>query len=713
VFGYSFSFENATNPPVAGCRLHPLYSVIRTHPNHTELIDCLPKAVAVECILPLLADAVSSSGFINAVSDPDGVVRRIPLLIRYQNNIHASLALATLMTALNQDKNDLPVVIRMGGSGIESLQLGKYVVPVDAGGQLMVKFYRPWEDSDYISAADLLNNRISEDRLNSRVVFVGILASGLKDSVTTPMGPLFPGVALHANIVDNILQSAHHSRPSWMPGLELLLITGSGIFTTLMIARTGASVILITCIALSLTWWAGAFWTFSRLGIFVSPLFPSSLILSQLSVLGLLKLRQTQDWVEFFRISLARTLTKTQFLKAAKERSDLASQLKSDFLARMSHEIRTPMNAILGMRELLSETSLTDVQEDYLQTLQNSGELLLALINDILDLSKIEAGQLSLESIPLNIRDLVKDVIDILSHKAHQQGLELVFRIAPEVPPFLLGDPTRIRQILINLIGNAIKFTPRGSIKVTVAPLSGKQTIDRFQFKVQDTGIGIPVEKLKDVFEDFVQAETSTSRQYGGTGLGLAISKRLIEAMKGKISVTSTPGQGSCFTFTLPLPKTSETPQTLHPQTQISQQGSQTETADLSTLPPIRILLVDDVAVNRKIIEAYLKKTAAHIDIAENGQQAIDKYRNGGMDLILMDMEMPIMDGFEATQIIRKLEKDSGVAPIPIVALTAHAFSEERQRCLDAGCSHFFTKPIHKADLFNLLRDIFLPSELS
>lgn len=713
VFGYTFSFENAPNPTASGCRPHPLYSVIQTQPNHGELINSLPKAAAVDCILPLLAEAVSSSGFINAVSDPDGVVRRIPLLIRYQDNIHAGLALATLMTAFNRDQSDLPAVIRMGGAGIERLQLGKYVVPVDAAGQMMVKFYRHWNDSGYISAADLLNDQISEDRLNNRLVFVGIIASGLKDSITTPMGPLFPGIALHANIVDNILQSAYNSRPGWMPGLELLLIAVCGIFTTLIIARTGASVILITCIALLLTWWAGAFWTFSRLGIFVSPLLPSSLILSQLAVLGLLKLRHSQDWLEFFRLSLSHTLTKTRFLKAAKERSDLASRLKSDFLARMSHEIRTPMNAILGMRELLSETSLTAVQKDYLQTLQNSGELLLALINDILDLSKIEAGQLSLESLPLNIRDLVKDVVEILSHRAHQHGLELVFRIAPEVPPFLSGDPTRIRQILMNLIGNAIKFTPRGSITVTVAPLSGKQSIDCFQFQVQDTGIGIPAEKLKDVFEDFVQAETSTSRQYGGTGLGLAISKRLIEAMKGEISVTSTPGQGSCFTFTLPLPKTSETPQTLQPRKTIGQQGSQIDTADFSILPSIRILLVDDVAVNRKIIQAYLKKTPVHIDIAENGQQAIDKYRNSGTDLILMDMEMPIMDGFEATRIIRKQEKDSGRAPIPIVALTAHAFSEERQRCLDAGCSHFFTKPIQKADLFNLLRDIFHPAELS
>ena len=714
VLGYPFTFENTTNPPVADCRLHPLYPVIRTRPNHPALIDCLPKAASVECILPILTEAVAASGFINAVSDPDGVVRRIPLLIRYQDKIHAGLALATLITALNLDKYELPSVIRMGNSGIESLRFGKYVVPVDTGGQLLVKFYRHWNTAGYISAADLLNDRIPEERLNGRVVFVGILASGLKDSVTTPMGPLFPGVALHANIVDNILQSSYNWRPGWMPGLELLLITGSGLFATLMIARTGASVILTACGILSLAWWAGAFWTFLKLGIYVSPLFSSGLLLSQLTVLGLLKLRQTQDWVVFFRLSLARTLAKTRFLKAAKERSDLASQLKSDFLARMSHEIRTPMNAILGMGELLSETSLTDEQEDYLKTLQNSGELLLALINDILDLSKIEAGQLSLESVSLNIRELVEGIINILSHKAHQRGLELACRIAPEVPPFLLGDPTRIRQILMNLIGNAIKFTPQGSITIAIEPLPGKQSLDHFQFEVQDTGIGIPVEKQKVIFENFVQAETSTNRQYGGTGLGLAISKRLIEAMGGEIHVVSSPGQGACFLFTLPLPKASETSQPLHGHATTPRrlQDQQAGAADVPSPPPIRILLADDVAVNRKIIEAYLKKTGVHIDIAENGLEAIDKYRTGGTDLILMDMEMPVMDGFEATRRIRKLENDSGTAPIPIVALTAHAFSEERQRCLDAGCSHFFTKPILKADLLKLLQDIFSSPEL-
>ena len=265
VFGYPFFFGNTTNPPVTDCRLHPLNPVIRTHPNHPLLIDCLPKAVAVECILPLIAEAVSTSGFINAVSDLDGVVRRVPLLIRYQNHINASLALATLMTAINPDKtNELPAVIQMGSSGIESLQLGKYVVPLDAGGQLMVKFYQPWNSAGYISAADLLNNRVPEERLNGRVVFVGMLASGLKDSITTPMEPLFPGVALQANIVDNILQSSYHWRPGWMPGLELLLIAASGLFVPLMIARTGASVILTACGALSLAWWAGAFWEWQR-----------------------------------------------------------------------------------------------------------------------------------------------------------------------------------------------------------------------------------------------------------------------------------------------------------------------------------------------------------------------------------------------------------------------------------------------------------------
>ncbi len=837
VFGYPFSFENTTNPPTDKCRLHPLYPVIRTHSDHPALIDCLAKAGAAECILPLLAEAVSSSGFINAVGDPDGVVRRIPLLIRYQDNIYASLALATLMTALNLDKSGQSAVIRMDSSGIESLQIGKYVVPVDANGQLMVKFYRRWNTAGYISASDLLNNLIPEELLNGRIVFVGILAAGLKDSVTTPMEPLVPGVVVHANIVDNILQSSYLMRPGWMPGLELLLIVGSGLFATIMIAHAGALVILTTCAILSLTWWAVAFWTFFRFGIYASPLLPSGLILSQLAVLGLLKLRQTQDWLVFFRLSLARTLAKTRFLKAAKKRSDLANQLKSDFLARMSHEIRTPMNAILGMEELLSGTSLTDEQKDYLQTLRNSGELLLALINDILDLSKIEAGQLTLESVPLDIRDIVEDVLNILSHRAHKQSLELVCRIAPEVASFLSGDSIRIRQILMNLVGNAIKFTPRGFIKIEVTPLSENQSFSRLQFEIQDTGIGIPVEKQAIIFENFVQAETSTTRQYGDTGLGLAISKRLIERMEGEIHVVSTPGQGARFIFSLTLSKymqsgTAETPATSLPAStrlpdhlqglrvlivddhptvvkalcemlngwgaeptgvknisefpeillrmdshgtpfqlilleadlSLGQQlasftavhpkilwltGSDTTAlknesqladgrltkpirraelfrkmeavfkthtndpptahfaTETPTFPSIRMLLADDVAVNRKIIEVYLKNTGIHIEIAENGRQALEKFEKEEMDIILMDMEMPVMDGFEATRCIRKLETERGLIPIPIVALTAHAFSRERQRSLDAGCSHFFTKPIRKADLLKLLQDIF------
>jgi len=838
VLGYPFFFGNSANPPVADCRLPPLSPIIQTHPTYPALTDCLPKAGAVECILPVLAESAAASGFINAVSDLDGVVRRMPLLIRYQDSIYASLALSTLMTALNPDKsNGLTAVIQMGSSGIERLQLGNYVIPVDTGGQLMVKFYRPWRTSDYISAADLLDNSIPEDRLSSRVVFVGILASGLKDSVTTPMEPLFPGVALHANIVDNIRQSAYHWRPGWMPALEMLLIAGSGLFATLIIARSGVPVIMTACALLSLAWWTGTFQTFIKSGIYISPLFPTGLLLTQLTILGLFKLRQTQDWVIFFRQSLKRTLEKTQFLKAAKERSDLANQLKSDFLARMSHEIRTPMNAILGMGELLSGTALTDEQKDYLQTLRNSGELLLSLINDILDLSKIEAGQLTLESIPLDIRDIVEDILHILSHRAHKQGLELVCRIAPDVPPFLAGDSIRIRQILMNLVGNAIKFTSEGFIKIEVTLLPESQSVNCLQFEVQDTGIGIPVEKQSIIFDNFVQAETYTTRQYGGTGLGLAISKRLIEHMGGEIHVVSAPGQGSRFIFSLALSTTTETRETslpanarlpdpiqglrvliaddhptviqalcemlkgwgakptgiqhisewfdtfrrmdskgspfqvvlldtdlpltaehlaalgatsrilwlIGPRTNAlkntcqpadgrltkpirraelfrklesvfttqpqDQTPSRATTAEAPSFPAVRMLLADDVAVNCKIIEAYLKKTGIHIVVAENGRQALDIFEKKEMDIILMDMEMPVMDGFQATRRIRQLEIERGAAPIPIVALTAHAFSEEKQRCLDAGCSHFFTKPIRKADLFKLLQDIFNPPD--
>lgn len=381
-------------------------------------------------------------------------------------------------------------------------------------------------------------------------------------------------------------------------------------------------------------------------------------------------------------------------LREAKQEAERATRAKSRFLATMSHEIRTPMNTILGMGEILRESPRLSPRERQLVQIANrAGDTLMALINDILDLSKIEAGQLRLEQIPFSPEDEITQTLAITRTQASAKGIEIVQHVDPNLPRHVLGDPQRLRQILLNLLGNAVKFTHQGRITLRAAAEDG----ETIHFSVQDTGIGIPEERQEAIFQPFMQAEDSTTRRFGGTGLGLSICQQLVAHMGGRIWLESQPGAGSRFHFTVHLPGTAPR-QEEHSGKRPSPEAVLRETAPLPS-----ILLVDDTADNRLVVGAFLEGGPYRLIEASNGIDALKQFESSRFTLILMDVMMPEMDGLETTRRIRAMERARGLQRTPVIALTANAMKEDMELTLAAGCDQHLSKPLRRIDLMDAL----------
>ncbi|MFH0811734.1 MAG: ATP-binding protein [Pseudomonadota bacterium] len=384
---------------------------------------------------------------------------------------------------------------------------------------------------------------------------------------------------------------------------------------------------------------------------------------------------------------------------AAQEIALAASKMKTEFLANMSHEIRTPLTSILGLAELLSETNLDNEQRSYTEVFKGEGKHLLGIINDILDLSKVESGQYNIENIVFNIRSIIQEIISVMGVKVNEKGLELSYEIMPEVPEHLTGDPHCLRRIIYNLINNAVKFTEKGQIHLKIKRYYNDSNHGHLLFSIKDTGIGIPEDKIDQIFERFTQADSSITRKYGGTGLGLNITKNFLKLMGGSIRVESQQGKGSTFYFDIPFKLPDQIPDS---ETILYKPVSEKRSDNRA----LRILLVEDYEVSRRIIKAFLKKHPYIIDEAENGEKAVDKYKINKYDLILMDIQMPVMDGYTATKLIREWEINNNLKPVPIIALTAHAMKEDIEKSRQAGCNMHLIKPINKIDLIKTIYKI-------
>lgn len=387
-------------------------------------------------------------------------------------------------------------------------------------------------------------------------------------------------------------------------------------------------------------------------------------------------------------------------LSEERDRAETALRVRTEFLANMSHEIRTPMTAITGFLEILTgeESRDTATYADAVRTIRRNSDHLLNLISDILDFSKIESGQLKLESVACSPAALAQEVIDLMRHRAEMRGLMLYLDLDSGCPDWIVSDPTRLRQVLINLVGNAIKFTERGHVRLALLyPQPGQ-----LRFEVSDTGIGISAAQIEHLFQPFTQADSSVTRRFGGTGLGLAICRRLVEGLGGSISIESVLGAGSRFRVELPVQATAQPG--LPGAAGTPEVASNSTVAGGKVLTGVRVLVADDGADNRKLVSYLLRKSGAEVTLACDGQEALDRIAERSEDdrfhVVLMDMQMPLLDGYSATRHLRETGDQT-----PVIALTANALSEDRQRCLDAGCSDYLTKPIQRAALLDTVAE--------
>jgi len=622
---------------------------------------------------PTLLVGLSPPGGLGMISTPleaDRRLRKVPLLHDAEGFRLPSLPLALF---LMQARPPAGVVSSRG-----TVAVGDHRWPVDRDGRASVLLpsnatqvptlaYRP-----VIEAA--LGERVDHDlrdAIAGRTVFVGSSAF-LGDEVLTPQGVL-PGTAVLANVYDAMARGDVARTAPWPALAGLVVLALLPLLVGLVPGRPLNGARLAACLAVPVLIAFMAFAALHWLRVEVS-------MLPALVAWGLLMALHAARHAQVMSLANRRLAEDRRIAEAA-------NAAKSEFLANVSHELRTPLNAVLGMAEVLLHTPLTEEQRRYVTIFQQSGESLTALIDDLLDLSKIEANRLQVESLPFSLRQLAGDVMALLGSRARNKDVVLDHHVDAGVADAVTGDARRLTQVLVNLLGNAVKFTHEGRVHLRVTRGEGHRVV----FQVSDTGIGIAAAKLPLIFEPFVQADPGMARRYGGTGLGLAITRRLVELMGGHIEVRSTPGLGSTFVFDILLPPAP------------AEAGPAAVVPEAQPADGVAILLAEDNDVNITVVEAMLQRTPHTIHVAGNGEVALSMFRQRCYGLVLMDIQMPGMDGLTATRELRRFESDSGIARTAVVALTANAFAEDEAASHAAGCDGHLVKPLARQRLLEVI----------
>jgi len=616
-------------------------------------------------------------GMASSPLDSDGVLRAVQVLHHSGGRSLAAMPVAMVqaLTGDHQLKYD---------AARRSFSAARRVWPADAQGRVTVRLPRNADAVNTLSFARLARAALGvepgdglRERIAGRMVVLGSSAFP-GEAVMTPAGQISgihwiaatAGALLAGDLEQPIGPWA--GLPLWLVALAPLLLAWrrptSGALVLAGASATAAALVVVMALVLRMAW-----------GLVLDPVLP--LVAGAGTLAGMLGLRQ---------MALTRASRQAELDRAV---ADASNRAKSEFLAHVSHEIRTPMNAVLGVADLLSETELTPVQRRHVEVFRRSGEALACLIDDLLDLSKIESGRIELHHAEFSLANLLREQLSLLRPRAEDKGVQLGLKIAPSVPSMVIGDRLRLMQVIVNLLANAIKFTQRGTVSLEVDRDDTAPALIRFS--VIDTGIGIDAAKIDRIFEPFIQGDTNIVREFGGTGLGLTITHRIVELMGGAITVSSTPGLGSVFAFSVPLPAVSSA---LGPRTNaapLTAPGGAPQTRTRK----LRVLLADDNPTSTYVVKAMLDQPRFEVDGVCTGREVLERLDRQVYDIVLVDIQMPDIDGLTATRTWRRLEAERGLVRTPIIALSANAFEADRRLSVEAGCDEHIAKPVRKAKL--------------